>query len=262
MEERFRGAAFTGRNPRFGVRMMKKPTILIVDDEPDLREAIAFDFRRNNFNVLIAGSGKEAFRIVEENEVDIVLSDVCMPGGGGIELLEKIKARNPYQPVVMLITGFADITLEEAFERGADAVFPKPFDRKLLLQAVLNAIQPTEKNLQRRSTRVEIGIPLELKVNGEMRPAMLLNIGRGGIFAEVGEPPAVSEEVSFSFEVASWGPRLRMSGRGVVRWVRSEAKPAQPMGCGIEFIELAEDSSRNMIDLINFTKTRSHMPMR
>lgn len=241
---------------------MKKPTILIVDDEPDLREAIAFDFRRNNFQVLIAGSGNEAFRLVEENEVDIVLSDVCMPNGGGIELLEKVKARNPYQPVVMLITGFADITLEEAFERGADAVFPKPFDRKLLMQAVLGALQPNDQSLQRKCSRVEMEIPLELKVKGESRPAKLVNIGRGGIFAEMETLPAIAEEVHFHFEAASWGPKLKVAGKGVVRWVRTEPKPSQPIGCGIEFIELSSDCSKNMIDLINFTKTRSHMPMR
>lgn len=243
--------------------MMKKPTILIVDDEPDLLEAIAFDFRRNNFHVLTAGSGNEAFRLVENNEVDIVLSDVCMANGGGIDLLERIKARNPYQPVVMLITGFADITLEEAFERGADAVFPKPFDRKLLMQAVLDALQPTDQTLRRRCSRVEVEIPLELKVKGEPRPGKLVNIGRDGIFVELGEAvPAVSEEVDFFFEAASWGPKLKVAGRGVVRWVRTEAQPSQPAGCGIEFTELSSDCSRNMIDLINFTKTRSHMPMR
>lgn len=242
---------------------MKKPIVLIVDDEPDLREAIAFDFRRNNFEVLTAGSGNEAFRLVEGNEIAVVLSDVCMPDGGGVELLEKIKARNPFQPVVMLITGFADISLEEAFARGADAVFPKPFDRKLLLQAVLNVIRPTDQNPQRRSARVEIQLPLELRVKGQHRPCKLVNISRNGIFAELdGTVPSVSEEVDFFFEAVSWGPPIRMFGRGVVRWVRTESKPSQPMGCGIEFTEISPDCSRNLIDLINFTQTHAHLPMR
>jgi CheY-like chemotaxis protein/Tfp pilus assembly protein PilZ len=243
--------------------MMKKPSILIVDDEPDLRDAIAFDFQRADFRVLTAASGEEAFRILEENEIDVVLSDIGMANGGGIELLEKIKARNPFQPVVMLITGFADITLEEAFKKGADAVFSKPFDRKMLMQAVVGALQPSDQNLMRRCSRVAIEAPIELKVNGRSHRAKLVNIGRGGIFAELGDVvPAVSDNVDFVFEAASWGPKLRMAGRGVVRWVRTEAKPLQPAGCGIEFTELSADSSRNVIELINFTKTRSYLPLR
>lgn len=242
---------------------MKKPTILIVDDEPDLREAIAFDFRRSDFHVLTAGSGTEAFRILEEHQIDVVLSDVAMASGGGIELLEKIKARDPFQPVVMLITGFADITLQEAYEKGADAVFPKPFDRKLLMQAVVSALQPGDQHLQRRCSRVAVEAPVELKVNGRSLRAKLVNIGRGGIFAELDDGlPAVEDKVEFTFEVISWGPKLKMTGQGVVRWVRVDDRSSQPVGCGIEFTHLCPDSSRNVIDLINFTKTRSHLPVR
>src|SRR5665647_200205 len=111
-------------------------TILIVDDEELLREALAFDFRRRGYNVILAGSGKEALAFLEKNHVNVVISDVRMPNGNGLELLAAIKKRNVFLPVVMLITGFADLSLEEAYNLGADAVFPKPFDRQALQAAV------------------------------------------------------------------------------------------------------------------------------
>ena len=69
----------------------KEITILIVDDEIDLRDSIAFDYKRKGFNVLVASSGNEAFEIVKKNKVNVVLSDVRMPDGDGIELLYNIK---------------------------------------------------------------------------------------------------------------------------------------------------------------------------
>ena len=127
---------------------LKDITLLIVDDEESLRDAMVYDFKRRGFNVLDASNGTQAFEIVKKTKVDIVLTDVRMPGGDGVELLDHIKAYNPELPVVMFITGFADITLEEAYDKGVDAVFAKPFDRKALLTAVMNAIERSRKYLQ------------------------------------------------------------------------------------------------------------------
>jgi len=71
-----------------------------------------------------------------------------MPNGDGLSILDHVKKKNVFTPVVMFITGFADITLEEAFERGADAVFSKPFDRKVLMESVIRAIQPMPERFQ------------------------------------------------------------------------------------------------------------------
>lgn len=122
---------------------MKEPkdiTILIVDDEPALRNAMALDFKRKGFRVLTACNGREGLEMVKAQQVEIVLSDVRMPEGDGVELLRNIKAYSAKIPVVMLITGFADLTLKEAYDQGADAVFPKPFDRKALLEAIMEAV--------------------------------------------------------------------------------------------------------------------------
>jgi len=123
-------------------------TILIVDDEADLRDAISFDFKRKGFKVLTASCGEEAVRVIDSNKIDLILSDVRMPNGDGLSILDHVKKKNVFTPVVMFITGFADITLEEAFERGADAVFSKPFDRKVLMESVIRAIQPMPERFQ------------------------------------------------------------------------------------------------------------------
>lgn len=110
-------------------------TILIVDDEEDLRDALAFDFKRQGYNILQAENGKVAYEIVSSQPVTVVLSDVRMAGGDGVELLKNIKSTHPHIPVV-LSTGFAEIGVDEAYALGAVAVILKPFERKVLKETI------------------------------------------------------------------------------------------------------------------------------
>lgn len=116
-------------------------TILIVDDEEDLRDAIAFDFKRQGFNVVQAENGKVAYQIVQSQPISVVLSDVRMAGGDGVELLKNIKSTHPQIPVV-LSTGFAEIGIDEAYDMGAMAVILKPFERKMLKEIITKILKP------------------------------------------------------------------------------------------------------------------------
>lgn len=117
----------------------KQNTVLIVEDEPDLREMIAYDFRGWGFAVFEAGCGREAFAIVQKEQIDVVVTDVRMANGDGVELLEKIKLFNAKKPAVIFLSGFSDLTSEEAYRKGAAAVLAKPFERKDLRAAVERA---------------------------------------------------------------------------------------------------------------------------
>ncbi|HEY8280700.1 MAG TPA: response regulator [Bdellovibrionota bacterium] len=238
------------------------PTVLIVDDEDDLREAIAFDFRRRKFNVLMAPNGKDARKILEKERVDVVVSDVRMPDGDGMDLLAWIKGRNAVTPLVVLITGFADITVEEAYDKGADAVFSKPFDRASLYEAVQRAVQPDDPKVKRKMSRIDTALPIELKFlgSGFSLHTKAGNMGRGGVFvAMTGKFPRTDEKVEFRIE-ADADPKFTVSGEGIVRWVRLEAQENFPPGCGIEFTSFAPECRAEVAGLVNFLKTKSFIP--
>ncbi len=239
------------------------PTILIVDDEPDLRDAIAFDFRRNKFNVLTASCGNEAFKIVEATpNIDVVLSDVRMPNGDGIELLDKIKSRDAQNPIVIFISGFADIKLEEAYDKGVDAFFGKPFDRKALLEAVNYSIKVSKQWKARKKQRVDLELFIDvkfLKSNFAIK-TRVQNIGRGGTFiATPDRNAALGEELEFKIHSPS-DPAFVVSGRGIVRWLRAEADATGPVGCGVEFRSLDDGGNLNLVEVINYTRTKSFIP--
>lgn len=114
---------------------LKGKKILIVDDEPDLRELLAEEFLHHGCEILEAANGQLALECVLRNKIDVVISDVRMPDMNGTHLLEKIRERDPVKPHVFLLTGYADIDSKEAIKKGAKALFLKPIDwQKLVAQ--------------------------------------------------------------------------------------------------------------------------------
>ena len=115
----------------------QKTTILIVDDEVDICDMMMFTFDSKGFRTFTAHDAEEAFNLVQNEEIDIVVSDIRMPKGGGLKLLTDIKSYNANKPKVFLITGYADGTTDEAMQAGAEAVLSKPIKLKDLVDEVL-----------------------------------------------------------------------------------------------------------------------------
>ncbi len=113
--------------------------LLIVDDEPDVCDSVQ-NLLRREFRVLKAHSAEEGYRLMQEEEVHIVMSDQRMPQITGIELLTKLKARHPHA-IRMLFTGFADLeSIIAAINQGHIFQFMrKPWQPEELLAAVRQA---------------------------------------------------------------------------------------------------------------------------
>lgn len=113
-----------------------KHCLLVVDDEPDVCDSV-HDLLRREFRVLKASSAEEGYRIIQENEVHIIMTDQRMPQVSGVEFLAGAKARTP-KAVRMLFTGFADIeSIIAAINQGHVFQFiKKPWQPEELLHAV------------------------------------------------------------------------------------------------------------------------------
>lgn len=114
-------------------------SVLVVDDEIELRRALVFDLKRRGCNIFEAACGSEAVQLAKENHIDIILSDVRMPNGSGVDLLKEIRAINPRLLIVLLATGFADLSEPEALGMGAYALLEKPIDRQKMLGLLENS---------------------------------------------------------------------------------------------------------------------------
>jgi two-component system response regulator CpxR len=114
-------------------------TILIVEDEPLLRDAIAEILKFSGFNVFTAENGKAALEVLAHHSVDLVLSDIKMPVMNGVELLKNIK-RLYSNPKVMFFSAFSDLTYQDAIEMGACDLLPKPVRLEILVEKIRSQI--------------------------------------------------------------------------------------------------------------------------
>ncbi|MBJ6725603.1 hybrid sensor histidine kinase/response regulator [Geomesophilobacter sediminis] len=122
-------------------------TILIVDDESVIRDLCARAL--HDYNTVQAGDGDEALRIFERGGIDVILTDVMMPKVNGIELLRKLKEREPTL-VVLIMTGYADKEIIlNALKEDADDFITKPLNLLQLRSAV-------EKALVKKALKEEI----------------------------------------------------------------------------------------------------------
>jgi len=116
-------------------------TILVVDDEPNYQIVLAELLRDEDYEVFTADNGTAALPIVQETDLDLVISDMKMPGMDGIEFMKKIKKFNKALPVI-LITAYAEVEKAvEAMHLGAFTYLAKPFSNEQLLAAVRKAIE-------------------------------------------------------------------------------------------------------------------------
>jgi len=131
---------------------MEKLKILVLDDEKVFREEIKEFLENDGFNVLLAEKPSEAFIILAENEVDILILDLRLPEMDGLEVLKSVKVQHPEVEVIM-ITGHGDMeAVIQAMRHGAVEFFPKPF-RLLDMRA---AIQRTKRYINLHTELKEI----------------------------------------------------------------------------------------------------------
>lgn len=119
------------------------PNILVVDDEPRIREACSLILRTMGFKVRTAADGAQGLQLLEEHHFDILLLDLVMPNMSGFELLSRVQDIDP-DTVVIVITGYA--TLEhsiEAMKKGAFDFIPKPFTPDQLKAVVTKSLRYT-----------------------------------------------------------------------------------------------------------------------
>lgn len=241
---------------------LKDLSILVVDDEPDLGELVAFEFELLGARVQNSLNGREALEKIKSRNFDVVVSDIRMPGGDGVELLDRLRAHNLKMPALAFMTGYADITAEEAYHKGAIAMFGKPFNRKDLINTVATAVLPYRERWPMPSLPAN-GIPplegsfpsaLDASNNNQLR------FGHGGFFFSTTEKTAnVNDRVRFLFHFAD-EPFKTVSGEGIVRWIRRQQIGNHPPGMGVEFAAIDEPYRDAFFEFIDKLSIPSFIP--
>ncbi len=143
-------------------------TILIVDDEKNYPLILSAILEEEGFETFTANSGREALDILSNTDIDLVLTDMKMPSMDGIELLEKIKAKDHDLPVIMMTAHGTVDKAVEAMQKGAYSYILKPFDNDRLIIYVNKAV----------------GMYRVVKENRQLRDAVELKYRLGNIIGK------------------------------------------------------------------------------
>ena len=111
--------------------------ILVIEDEPDIRRNLEYNISREGYNVLTAGSLSEAEEIVNSNSLSLILLDLMLPDGSGLDLCKKFKSNSKTEsiPIIILTAKDDEVDKVVGFELGADDYVTKPFSvRELILR--------------------------------------------------------------------------------------------------------------------------------
>ncbi len=120
---------------------MAKEKILVVDDEEDMAKALKVRLKANGYNVVFASDSIQAFMIANQENPDLILLDILIPGGGGFVVAERLKqsAATNRIPIIFL-TGIPGGE-ERAYKLGASGYVMKPYQPEELMEAIHNALE-------------------------------------------------------------------------------------------------------------------------
>ena len=135
--------------------MTKKPKILIVEDEKDIRDLVGLHLEKAGLETAVASDGQEAFRRVKEFRPDLIVLDLMLPEMDGKELTKLLKARDETRdiPIVMLTAKSEEVDRIVGFELGADDYIPKPFSPRELVLRVQALLRRAQKRLETGGAR-------------------------------------------------------------------------------------------------------------
>jgi DNA-binding NtrC family response regulator len=119
---------------------MSQASVLIVDDEPSVRQTLSEWMRRKNFQVFEAEGGRQALEMIRTGDPDLVISDVLMPGMDGVQLLKEAKAVKADIPFLMISGYPSRSTAIDIINNGASDYLPKPFTPEELTRRVNRAL--------------------------------------------------------------------------------------------------------------------------
>lgn len=140
---------------------MSKPLIIVVEDETDIQDIIAYNLKREGYEVLIAGRGDQGLSLIRAKNPDLVILDIMLPGIDGLSLCQQLRTETKTRtlPIIILSAKEEESDVVIGLGLGADDYIPKPFSPRELLarvKAVLRRSSAQEPHQQDQIRRGEL----------------------------------------------------------------------------------------------------------
>jgi two-component system response regulator RegX3 len=132
--------------------------ILVVDDEPSVRESVGYALEQEGFDVTLAADGEEAEERLGDDNFDLLVIDIMMPGKSGLDICREVRAQSPV-PIILLTAKDAEVDKVVGLEVGADDYVTKPFSVRELLGRIRAQLRRREldRSAGAEGTAIEAG---------------------------------------------------------------------------------------------------------
>ena len=210
--------------------------ILVVDDEPSLTEALAYNLRANGYQPLVAADADAALRLFRDEKPELVLLDVMLPSGSGFDICRLIRQGGSTVPILMLTARIAESDRVQGLELGADDYVVKPFGMRELMARIKALLRRAASGSDSNGTMQGATLAsaaLNLVVDSEKREARMgeghLKLSRKEfdlLAALTAHPGRVFDRQALLDRV--WGEGNIVDDRTVdvhIRWLREKIEP-------------------------------------
>jgi len=233
---------------------LEEATVLVVDDEKDLREIFGAWLGRKGCRVLTAANGAEALEILDREKVDVLVSDIRMPIMGGVALVRAVYERKLEIPSIIFVSGYGDVEPREMYGLGVELLMEKPLSRKDLLRALEESLVDRDQLWRTPSGQPMVQI-LELEL-GNLPQAMErceFHLGRGGCCFKAGQE--LEEEKTINLSIRFERDEICVKAQGTVRWFDKLS-----MCAGVSFDYLYPECREWTIGAMRSKTSRSFIP--
>ena len=208
-----------------------KPKILVVDDDPVSVETTVEVLEREGYELFSASGGREALKVLSEENIDVVITDLKMPDLSGIDLAKYIQDNNPYTQVILLTAYGTVDSAVEAMSQGAFYYLKKPIEIKTLRQTMKNALEKQSLFLQTVNLREQLDDKFGVdNIIGKSKPMLeLFRMVR--LVAPTNATVLITGESGVGKELIAKGIHNHSPRRG---------KPYKAINCGALYRELLE----------------------
>lgn len=237
------------------------PLVLLVDDEPDLLQLLGIELKYAGFKVVTAQNGCDAIEVMKRTMPDVILSDIRMPHGDGIFLLDHVMTEREGHPPLVFMSAFADLGEAAALERGASGYLHKPVDIHTVVELLRRVtLAPHERWSSPVDTTSCKALRLSYPAYEKVKRQGRLSIGRGGFFAACDASVfGDGDRVAFEIDV---GKSDHLLGVGIIRWTRvGAASKDVPGGCGIEILSMNGTSQKFVQSVLETQPARAFVPL-
>ena len=144
---------------------VEQSTILVIEDEKDIRELITFNLKNDDYNVITSINGEEGLEKLSLHIPDLILLDIMLPGINGFQFCSLIRKKKKLKDIpVIIITALGDEkNIVKGLEKGADDYITKPFSNKVLLARIKNVLKRNRGNTNYPNDIKLSGITILLK---------------------------------------------------------------------------------------------------